>query len=68
MAFGGQKVCAPAHMRSVQASANNLLPMSASGYALFSGLVFIAVMEMTVVPITHLMLHKFHVDDKDLSG
>ena len=38
----------------------------ASGYALFSGLVFIAVMGVTLAPITHLMLHKFHVDEKDL--
>ena len=40
----------------------------ASGYALFSGLVFIAVMGVTLAPITHMMLHKFHVDEKDLPG
>jgi len=38
----------------------------ASIYALFSGLVFIAVMGIVFSPIVHRMLHKFHVDDKDL--
>lgn len=38
----------------------------ASGYALFSGLVFIAIMGVVLAPITHRMLHKFHVDEEDL--
>ena len=38
----------------------------ASGYALFSGLVFIAVMGIVLAPITHRMLHTFHVDDEDI--
>lgn len=38
----------------------------ASMYALFSGLVFIAVMGIVFSPIVHRMLHKFHIDDKDL--
>ena len=38
----------------------------ASAYALFSGLVFIAVMGIVFSPIAHRMLHKFHIDDKDL--
>jgi len=38
----------------------------ASLYALFSGLVFIAVMGIVFSPIVHRMLHKFHIDDKDL--
>ena len=37
----------------------------ASAYALFSGLVFIAVMGVVFSPILHRMLHKFHMDDKD---
>ena len=37
----------------------------ASLYALFSGLVFIAVMGIVFSPIVHRMLHKFHIDDKD---
>jgi len=38
----------------------------ASGYALFSGLVFIAVMGIVIAPITHRMLHQFHIDDEDI--
>ena len=38
----------------------------ASLYALFSGLVFIAVMGIVFSPIVHRMLHRFHIDDKDL--
>ena len=38
----------------------------ASAYALFSGLVFIAVMGVVFSPILHRMLHKFHLDEKDL--
>lgn len=34
----------------------------ASGYALFSGLVFIAVMGLILTPVIHRMLHKFHVE------
>ena len=41
--------------------------MFASGYALFSGLAFIAVMGIVLAPVTHRMLHKFHIDEKDLS-
>ena len=38
----------------------------ASLYALFSGIVFIAVMGIVFSPIVHRMLHKFHIDDEDL--
>ena len=38
----------------------------ASAYALFSGLVFIAVMGVVFSPLLHRMLHKFHIDDRDL--
>ena len=40
----------------------------ASAYALFSGLVFIAVMGLILAPAAHRMLHKFHVDEGDLGG
>lgn len=40
--------------------------MFASGYALFSGLVFIAIMGIVLAPLTHRMMHKFHVDEEDL--
>lgn len=38
----------------------------ASCYALFSGLVFIAVMGITLSPLAHRMLHTFHVDEDDV--
>ncbi len=38
----------------------------ASVYALFSGLLFIAIMGILLTPITHRMLHKFHIDEDDL--
>ena len=37
----------------------------ASSYALFSGVIFIALMGIILTPFAHRMLHKFHVDDKD---
>jgi uncharacterized membrane protein len=40
----------------------------ASLYALFSGLIFIAVMGIVFSPIAHRMLHKFHIDDRDLQA
>ena len=38
----------------------------ASSYALFSGLIFIAVMGFVLGPVAHRMLHSFHLDEKDL--
>ena len=38
----------------------------ASGYALFSGLVFIAVMGIVLAPVVHRVLHLFHLDGKDI--
>jgi hypothetical protein len=37
----------------------------ASGYALFSGLMFIAVMGIVLAPVTHRLLHIFHIDEVD---
>ena len=37
----------------------------ASCYALFSGLMFIAVMGIVLGPLVHRFLHKFHVDERD---
>jgi hypothetical protein len=34
-------------------------------YALFSGLLLIAVAGLIFAPVVHRMLHKFHVDDND---
>lgn len=38
----------------------------ASVYALFSGLVFIAVMGIVFSPVIHRILHSFHMDEKDV--
>jgi hypothetical protein len=38
----------------------------AACYALFSGLMFIGIMGITLSPILHRMLHHFHVDDEDM--
>jgi hypothetical protein len=37
----------------------------ASIYALFSGLMFIAVMGLVLGPVMHRVLHKFHLADED---
>jgi len=38
----------------------------ASIYALFSGIIFIALMGIMLAPVAHRVLHKFHVDDDDV--
>jgi hypothetical protein len=38
----------------------------ASIYALFSGLIFIGVMGLVLSPVVHRIMHKFHVDEKDV--
>jgi hypothetical protein len=38
----------------------------ASGYALFSGLVFIALIGIVLAPAVHRMLHTFHADERDI--
>ena len=37
-----------------------------AAYALFCGLVFIVVVGITLAPVVHRMLHKFHLDEADL--
>ena len=36
----------------------------ASAYALFSGLVFVTIMGITIAPVLHRFLHKFHMDEE----
>jgi hypothetical protein len=38
----------------------------ASVYALFSGLILIALMGIILSPVVHRIMHKFHVDEKDV--
>ena len=52
-------------MGPVDQLTNSGAKIFASAYALFSGLVFIAVMGVVFSPLLHRMLHKFHIDDKD---
>ena len=40
----------------------NAAKIFASGYALFSGLVFIGIMGIVLTPVVHRILHKFHVE------
>src|SRR5438876_8076031 len=39
----------------------------ASIYALFSGLILIALMGIILAPVVHRVMHKFHVDEKDVN-
>ena len=38
----------------------------ASIYALFSGVIFIALMGIILSPVAHRVMHKFHIDEKDV--
>ena len=49
-------------MGPVNALRNDAAKIFASGYALFSGLVLIGVMGIILTPITHRLLHKFHLE------
>jgi hypothetical protein len=40
----------------------------ASAYALFSGLVFVAALGIIFSPILHRIMHRFHIDKKDLKN
>lgn len=42
--------------------------MFASGYAIFSGLVFISLMALLLTPVAHRVLHKFHLAEEDMDG
>jgi len=45
---------------------NTAAKVFASIYALFSGLVFIAIMGIFLAPIMHRVLHSFHMEDKNI--
>ena len=38
----------------------------ASVYALFSGIIFIALMGIILSPLAHRVMHKFHIDERDV--
>jgi len=52
-------------MGPVNPLTNTSAKVFASVYALFSGLVFIAIMGILFAPIMHRMLHTFHMDEED---
>lgn len=45
---------------------NDTAKVFASVYALFSGLILIALMGIILAPVVHRVMHKFHVDEKDV--
>ena len=45
---------------------NDAAKIFASIYALFSGLILIGVMGIVLSPVVHRIMHKFHVDEKDV--
>lgn len=57
MILGGMGPVNPLH--------NNAAKIFASGYALFSGVIFIGVMGIILTPLVHRILHKFHVEEQE---
>jgi hypothetical protein len=55
-------------MGQVSALKSDEAKLFASAYALFSGLVFIMVIAVTLAPVMHRILHKFHIDDTDIKN
>ena len=45
---------------------NDASKVFASTYALFSGVIFIALMGIMLSPVVHRVMHKFHVDEEDV--
>ncbi len=47
---------------------SNAAKVFSSIYALFSGIVFLSVVAITISPVFHRFLHKFHLDEEDTRG
>jgi hypothetical protein len=45
---------------------SNAAKVFASAYALFSGLVFIGATGILLTPVFHRVLHRFHIEEKDI--
>jgi hypothetical protein len=56
MILGGMGPVDPLHTDAAK--------LFASGYALFSGLVFIGVLGMLLAPFVHRLMHRFHIDEE----
>ena len=52
-------------MGPVREMPNDASKIFASIYALFSGVIFIALMGIILAPVAHRVMHKFHIDEKD---
>lgn len=52
-------------MGPVRELPNDASKIFASIYALFSGVIFIALMGIILSPVVHRVMHKFHIDEKD---
>ena len=52
-------------MGPVNLLTNTAAKVFASAYALFSGLVFIAIMGILFAPMVHRLLHTFHMEDDE---
>ena len=53
-------------MGPIKELSNESAKIFASIYALFSGLIFIGLMGIVLAPVAHRIMHKFHVDEKDV--
>jgi hypothetical protein len=53
-------------MGPIKELSNDAAKVFAALYALFSGLIFIALMGIILSPVAHRIMHKFHVDDEDV--
>lgn len=53
-------------MGPVRELSHDAAKIFASVYALFSGVIFIALMGIILSPVVHRVLHKFHVDEGDV--
>ncbi len=53
-------------MGPVRELPNESAKIFASIYALFSGVIFIALVGIILAPTAHRVLHKFHLDEKDV--
>lgn len=47
---------------------SNAAKLFSSAYALFCGLVFIGIVAVTLAPVLHRVLHRFHMDESDLKN
>jgi len=51
-------------MGPINPLSSNGAKLFASAYALFSGLVFIAIMGVILSPVIHRIMHSFHIDEQ----